>query len=123
LGFAIPSNIALLISQQIIDQGYFARPYLGVTVQPINPSIARRYELPVEWGAYITRVGANSPAARAGLQVGDIIVRMGEEALDENTQFLNALFAFQPGDVIEVEVLRQDARLVSQVTLVEAVAR
>jgi len=123
LGFAIPSNIALLISQQIIDQGYFARPYLGVTVQPINPSVARRYELPVEWGAYITRVGANSPAAQAGLQVGDIIVRMGEKELDENTQFLNALFSSQPGDVIEVEVLRQDTRLVSQVTLVEAVAR
>jgi len=123
LGFAIPSNIALLISQQIIDQGYFARPYLGVTVQPVNPSVARRYELPVEWGAYITRVGANSPAAQAGLQVGDIIVRMGEKELDENTQFLNALFSSQPGDVIEVEVLRQNTRLVSQVTLVEAVAR
>jgi len=106
LGFAIPSNTALLISQQIIEQGYFARPYLGVQVQHINPDIAARYELSVEWGAYVTRVGANSPAAKAGVQTGDIILRIGEKGLDENTQFLNALFYYQPGDQVEIEVLR-----------------
>ncbi len=119
LGFAIPSNTALLISQQIISKGYFARPYMGVSIQQIDPSIARRYDLPVEWGAYVTRVGAKSPAAEAGIRQGDIIVRMGDQLFDENTQFVNALFAFQPGDVVDVEVVRNNQKLVLQVTLTE----
>lgn len=119
LGFAIPSNTALLISQQIISKGYFARPYMGVSIQQIDPSIARRYDLPVEWGAYVTRVGAKSPAAEAGIRQGDIIMRMGDQLFDENTQFVNALFAFQPGDVVDVEVVRNNQKLVLQVALTE----
>jgi len=119
LGFAIPSNTALLISRQIISKGYFARPYLGVSIQQIDPSIARRYELPVEWGAYVTRVDSASPAAEAGIRQADIIVRMGDQVFSENTQFVNALFAFQPGDVVEVEVVRNGEKLVFQVTMTE----
>jgi S1-C subfamily serine protease len=119
LGFAIPSNTALLISQQIITKGHFSRPYMGVSVQQIDPSIASRYDLPVQWGAYVTRVGSGSPAEKAGLQQGDIIVRIGDQTLNEKTQFVNALFAFQPGDVAEVEVVRNSEHLVLKVTLTE----
>ncbi len=119
LGFSIPSNTVVLISQQIITKGYFARPYMGVSVQQINPSIARRYNLPVEWGAYINTVGKNSPAAIAGIQQSDIIIRMEDKVFDENTQFTNALFSFQPGDVVEVEVMRNSEDKVFQVTLTE----
>lgn len=119
LGFAIPSNTALLISQQIITKGYFSRPYMGVSIQQIDPSIASRYDLPVQWGAYVTRVGAGSPAGNAGILQGDIIVRIGDKVFSENTQFVNALFAFQPGDVVEVEVVRNDQKMVFQVTLTE----
>jgi 2-alkenal reductase len=119
LGFAIPSNTALLISQQIIENGYFARPYLGVQVQHITPTIAERYDLVVEWGAYITKVGNNTPAAHSGLHVGDIIVRIGNIDLDENTVFLNALFNYQPGDIIEINVLRDNQREVFQANLIE----
>ncbi len=119
LGFAIPSNTALLISQQIITEGYFSRPYMGVSIQQIDPSIASRYDLTVQWGAYITRVGDGSPAGNAGIRQGDIIVRIGDKVFSENTQFVNALFAFQPGDVVEVEVVRNDQKMVFQVTLTE----
>lgn len=119
LGFAIPSNTALLISQQIITKGYFSRPYMGVSIQQIDPSIASRYDLPVQWGAYVTRVGAGSPAGNAGIQQGDIIVRIGDKVFSENTKFVNALFAFQPGDVVEVEVMRNNQKMIFQVTLTE----
>ncbi|BBB47819.1 S1C family serine protease [Pelolinea submarina] len=119
LGFAIPSNTALLISQQIITKGYFARPYMGVSIQQIDPSTAARYNLPVEWGAYVTRVGSGSPAESAGIRQGDIIVRMGDLHFDEDTQFVNALFNYQPGDVVEVEVVRNNAHITMQVTLTE----
>ena len=119
LGFAIPSNTAKLITEQIIQKGYFARPYLGVQIQHINPPIAQRYNLPVEWGAYVVRVGSNSPASKAGITTGDIILRIGGIVLDENTQFLNALFMYQPGDMVEVEVLRGKVRNVFQIRLTD----
>ncbi len=119
LGFAIPSNTVRLISEQIIKQGYFARPYLGVSVQPINPSTAERYNLPVEWGAYVTDVGANTPADRAGIRDGDIIVRIGSQTISEDVRFINALFSYSPGDAVEVEVIRGGERKVLQATLVE----
>ncbi len=119
LGFAIPSNTAVLISQQIIENGYFARPYLGVQVQRITPTVAERYDLAVEWGGYIAKVGNNTPAARSGLRVGDIIVRIGDIVLDEDTVFINALFNYQPGDMVEIEVLRDNQREVVQADLIE----
>lgn len=119
LGFAIPSNTVELISQQIINKGYFARPYMGVSIQQINPSTAARYNLPVQWGAYVTRVGSSSPAGAAGIRQGDIIVRMGDQVFDEDTQFVNALFNYQPGDVVEVEIVRNSEHMNAQVTLTE----
>ncbi|HEY3475211.1 MAG TPA: trypsin-like peptidase domain-containing protein, partial [Anaerolineales bacterium] len=73
LGFAVPVNTAQAVAEQIIEKGYFARPYLGISFQPIDPAIAARYDLPAEWGVYITRVAENSPASLAGVQEGDII--------------------------------------------------
>jgi 2-alkenal reductase len=119
LGFAIPSNTALLISNQIVENGYFARPYLGVQVQHIDPAAAARYDLPVEWGAFVVKVGGNTPAARAGLQAGDIIVRIGNIPLDTDTVFINALFTFQPGDVVDVEIIRNGERAVLHAQLIE----
>jgi len=119
LGFALPSNTAKLITEQIIQKGYFARPYFGVQIQHINPSIAQRYNLPVEWGAYVVRIGGNSPASKVGIAVGDIILRIGNITLDENTQFLNALFTYQPGDLVDVEILRGETDNVVQVQLTD----
>jgi 2-alkenal reductase len=119
LGFAIPSNTALLISNQIIEKGYFARPYLGVQVQHIDPAVAERYDLPVEWGAFVVKVGGNTPAEQAGILPGDIIVRISEALLDEDTIFINALFNYQPGDLVEIEVIRNGAREVLQARLIE----
>jgi 2-alkenal reductase len=119
LGFAIPSNTARLITEQIIQKGYFARPYMGVQIQRINPFIAQRYNLPVEWGAYVVRIGNNSPAAKVGITAGDIILRIGNIPLDENTQFLNALFSYQPGDIVDVEIFRGGTHNVVQVQLTD----
>ena len=106
LGFAIPANTATMISAQIITRGYFARPYLGIQVQTINPRLASMYDLPVEWGAYITQLSSDGPAARAGLRSGDIITRIGNVLIDEDTSYYNALFASQAGQSVEVEYYR-----------------
>jgi 2-alkenal reductase len=120
LGFAVPSNTVNLIAQRIINTGYFARPYLGVNWQNINPSIARRYRLETDWGAYITRVASDSPAAQTGIQRGDIILSVGEYTLDEEHSYLNSLFNYQPGEKVDIKVLREDEEITVPVTLGEA---
>jgi len=120
LGFAIPSNTVRLIAERIIAQGYFARPYLGVNFQSITPAIARRYDLPAAWGAYVTDVDSGGPAANTGLQRGDIIVSIGEQSIDEENSYINVLFAHQPGDEVTIKALRNGQEVTFNVILEEA---
>jgi 2-alkenal reductase len=120
LGFAIPISTAQAVAQQIIQQGYFARPYLGISYQPISPDIASRYNLPTQWGAYVTNVAAGSPAAQAGLQVNDIVTKIGDITIDETHLYTNALFKYKPGDAIPITVMRDGKETQLQVTLGEA---
>jgi serine protease Do len=120
LGFAIPSNTMRFIAERIISQGYFARPYLGVNYQSITPSIARRYNLPTQYGAYITDIDSRGPAASAGLQRGDIIASIGEQEIDAAHSYINTLFAYQPGDQVTIKALRDGQELTFDVTLGEA---
>lgn len=119
LGFAIPSNTASMIAQQIIEKGYFARPYLGTSYQTITPRIASWYNLPVNYGAYITNIDRNSPAALSGLRQGDIITRIGDIRIDEGHSFINALFEYEPNQTITIEFARENEIMTVEVTLGE----
>ncbi|MDX9850895.1 MAG: trypsin-like peptidase domain-containing protein [Anaerolineaceae bacterium] len=119
LGFAIPSNTAAMIAQHIIEKGYFARPYLGTSYQNITPRIASWYNLPVNYGAYITDIDRNSPAANSGLQPGDIITKIGEVPIDEQHSFINALFEYEPDQSISIEFTRDNQVMTAQVILGE----
>ena len=120
LGFAIPVNTAQIVAQQIIQKGYFARPYMGISFQPINPDIAAQYNLPAQCGVYITKVADNSPASKAGLQQGDIITKVGDVTLDETHSYVNTLFTYKPGDQISLEVVRSNKNIQVPITLGEA---
>ncbi len=120
LGFAIPINTAQAVATQIIQKGYFSHPYLGISYQPIAPDVASTYNLPVQWGAYVTNVAANSPASQAGLQQGDIITQVGNVVIDANHSYLNTLYTYKPGDVITLQVIRNGQTLQMQATLGEA---
>lgn len=119
LGFAIPSNTAQAVADQIIQKGYFARPYLGIQWQPISPQIADAYGLPVKWGAYISSINSNSPASQAGLKRGDIITKIGDITLDADHSYINSLFTYSPGETINLEVVRGLKTLEIQATLGE----
>jgi S1-C subfamily serine protease len=120
LGFAIPANTASAVANQIIQKGFFARPYLGIRWQTISPDIATTYNLPVQWGAFISDIVAGSPAEKAGLQKGDIITKIGDVSIDETHSFINALFAYKPGDIVSLDVVRNGKHLQVQVTLGES---
>ena len=119
LGFAIPINSAGIIAEQIIQQGYFARPYLGIRWQLVYPQLAARYNVPADWGAYVTEIAPDSPAAQAGMQVGDIITQIGEAVIDADHSFVNALFAYQPGETVDIFITRGRSTLILQATLGE----
>ena len=78
-----------------------------------------RYSLPVSWGAYVTGVVVNSPASEAGLRQGDIITRIGDVVIDENHSFINALFQYNPGDKVILEVARGEQKIQVEVILGE----
>lgn len=120
LGFAIPANTARAVAEQIIQKGYFSRPYLGIRWQPITPRIAAAYHLPVEWGVYVAEVVPGSPAESGGLQRGDIITRIGDVTIDGNHSYINALFSYGPGAFITLEVIRDMQTLEVSVTLGES---
>jgi len=120
LGFSIPINTAQAVAQQIIQKGYFSHPYLGIGYQPITPDVAAAYNLPVQWGAYVTRVAASSPAEAAGIQQGDIITQIGNVTLDATHSYLNTLFTYKAGDQINIGISRNGKNIQVQVTLGEA---
>ena len=117
LGFAIPSNTAKLISEQIIENGSFSRPVLGIRWAEITSRMAYAYRLPVEYGVYVMDVTQNGPADIAGIQADDIIVRIGDYSIGENSSFYNCLFKYSPGDTVEVEVYRGSETKTFTVTL------
>ena len=120
LGFAIPINTARIVAEQILDKGYFARPHLGIRWQAITPRIARIYNLPVQWGAYISRVIPGSPAAVSGLREGDIITHIDEVPLDEDHTYINTLFAHEPGEQVSIKVVRNRQELAVTLVLGES---
>ena len=119
LGFAIPVNTAKAVAQQLIEKGYFSYPYLGIRWQWITPSIAARYGLPVNSGAYISHIASGSPADISGLEAGDILVQIGEQQLDDSNPFINVLYDFKPGETTTLSVVRNQESLTLDVTFGE----
>ena len=120
LGFAIPVNTAKVVAEEIIQKGYFSRPYMGIRWQPVTPNVAAAYNLPVPWGVYVSDMSAGSPASQAGIQQGDIITRIGDVSIDENHSFINAMFAYKPGDQVTVYLVRGRDEIQVQVVLGES---
>jgi serine protease Do len=120
LGFAIPMNTASTVAAQIMQKGYFSRPFMGISFQPITPDVAAAYNLPVKWGVYITEVMPNSPASNAQFQRGDIIIKLGDITLDETYAYVNTLYTYKPGDQLTVVLIRDGNEISAQVTLGES---
>jgi serine protease Do len=120
LGFAIPANTVQAVGSQILVKGYFSRPYLGIQWQQITPDIAAAYQLPVDWGAYITSISSGGPADKAGLQRDDIITQIGPTKLDETHSYMNVLFTYKAGDTVSMQVMRNGKTVQVDVILGDA---
>lgn len=110
LSFAIPINLARVIMNGIISHKRTASSYLGVVFRPITKDIANAFNLPTTRGALITKVIANSPAAKAGLQAGDIILKYGEREVRDDNQLRTFVATSSPGVDIPLEFYRKGKR-------------
>jgi S1-C subfamily serine protease len=122
VGFAVPINTAKRIIPELINRGYVARPYLGITGHEIFPALAQTLRLPVKEGIMVVEVAPGSPAQRAGIrggdravQVGNMIVRLGGDIITEIDQVKVRTFeelsdfidAKQPGETVTLTFNRQ----------------
>lgn len=119
MGFAIPINTVKAIVAELMDKGYVARPYLGVTIFD-KPTAARYgYQLSIDKGVYVFQVGLDSPAGRAGFQRGDIILSIDGKEVNSVTDVRNEVAAHKVGDKIKVLCDRDGKEETVEVTLEE----
>ncbi|BAK43870.1 S1C family serine protease [Eggerthella sp. YY7918] len=117
VGFAIPVNYATNIAQQIIDGKTPTHAQLGVSLSTVNAQNAQRYGLPVESGAYVSRVYPDSGAAAAGIEVGDIVTKFDGQNVASASELMLDIRAKNPGDKVTLEVNRNGETKQIEVTL------
>lgn len=105
IGFAIPANTAKYVSEQLIARGKVTRGYLGLTPVDIEPEV--RSALKVSQGAYISTISQDSPADKAGLEAGDVVVRFGTTEIRDEVSLRNAIATTEPGTKVPISVLRE----------------
>ncbi len=110
IGFAIPSNMARQIMEQLIRYGEVRRGQLGVLVQDVTPELADALDLEEAHGAVISQVLKDSPAERAGLQVGDVVVAINGEAVKNSAQMRNRIGLLRVGSTVTLEIIRDGRR-------------
>jgi len=119
ISFAIPSNTARRIMDSIIKRGRALRPYLGVSTQMLHPALVRNFGLPDTVGAMVTEVGANSPAAQAGLRPGDVVRSMGGKKIRDPLELRRTISESPVGEGIELVIIRNGAEQRVTVKLIE----
>jgi serine protease Do len=123
LGFAVPANMARRVMDQLIKDGKVQRARLGVTVQPVTADIAASLGLRQVQGALVSDVDGESPAARAGLRVGDVITTFEGQPVNDGNALRNAVASSRPGSRVTLDVLRDGRTQSVQATLAELQAR
>jgi Do/DeqQ family serine protease len=110
IGFAIPSNMVMTIKESLIKHGEVRRGLLGVTTQDLTPELVKAFDLKNKHGAAISRIESNSPAAKAGLEPGDIIVAANGRAIKNSHDIRNTVGLMQIGDKVELEYFRDNEK-------------
>jgi len=119
IGFAIPSNMAKQVIQQLLAKGRVVRGWLGVGIQPLTPELARKFGVREGEGVLVNEVFEKDPAASAGIKPGDIITKIDGNPVDTPNRLSRLVAGLVPGATAKVEVVRDQVRLTLDVGLTE----
>ncbi len=110
IGFAVPSNMARAVVEQLVRYGEVRRGRLGVLVQDLTPDLAGALGIDRPSGAVVTQVEEGSPAERAGIQAGDLVVSVNERAVDSAADLRNQIGLTPIGETVKLTVMRNGER-------------
>jgi serine protease Do len=119
IGFAIPINLAKSVLYQLREKGRVVRGYLGVNIQHVTADLARSFGLKTAHGALVSEVQPNTPAARAGLSPGDIILSLDGQPITRAEQLPMRVASMPPGRQIALDVVRKNGKQRINLTLSE----
>ena len=106
VGFAIPSNMIKSMLPTLVKGGQITRGMLGIIIQDITKELAEQFHLSDTKGALVSQVNKDSPAEKAGLKAGDVIVRLDGKEVSDTRQLRNLVAATAPGSSVKIDVLR-----------------
>ncbi len=119
LSFAIPIDIAMNVEQQLVRHGKVSRGRLGVTIQDVNQSLAESFGLKQPGGALVSAVENDTPAAKAGLQPGDVILKLNGKDIGRSADLPPQVADLRPGSEARLEIWRKGQRKQISVTIGE----
>jgi serine protease DegQ len=117
IGFAIPVSLAKQVMEQIIRQGGVTRGWVGIEAQDITPQLAESFKLSHTRGSLIAGVLPNSPAERAGLKPGDILLEINGNRVADSSTMLNLIAGLQPNEKATLKIARNQRELNVEVTI------
>ncbi|RTM77679.1 serine endoprotease DegQ [Enterobacter hormaechei] len=117
IGFAIPSNMAKTLSQQLIQFGEVKRGLLGIKGMEMSADIAKAFKLNVQRGAFVSEVLPNSGSAKAGVKSGDIIASLNDKPLSSFAELRSRIATTEPGAKVKLGLIREGKPLTVEVTL------
>ncbi len=106
IGFAIPINLARYVMDQILKYGKVTRGWMGVGIQDVSPPVARAYGVPANQGAIVSGVQSGSPAAKAGLQRGDVITELDGQGVTGSNDLKLKIGELRPGTAVHLKIMR-----------------
>jgi serine protease Do len=117
VGFAIPINLAKWVSKQLIEDGVVRRAYLGVMIQPVNHQLAEQFGVKAKQGVVVSGVQDGTPAEKAGLKAGDVIVEFGGKPVNSPQQLQGLVEQTPIGSKSDLVVVRDGKRVKLNVTV------
>jgi Do/DeqQ family serine protease len=123
IGFAIPSNMAREVMDQLLKTGRVRRAMIGVQIQPVTADLASSLNLPAARGAIVTTVQTGGPAAKAGVKRGDVIVAVNGQAVSDSNSLRNMVASSAPGSEATLTLIRDGREEKLKLTLAELPAR
>ena len=120
IGFAIPTTMARPIMDMLIKDGKVSRGFLGVNIATVTSALAKEHKLPATRGALVAKVQPDSPAAKAGLEEGDVVVALNGTEVRSGDVLRNTIAMTSPGTTVNLEVVRkQQGKIVVKAKLGE----